>query len=92
MTTVYERTRSVVQTRDFLQELAKNTSLPESVRYQAKILLRHYPTAREILLAGRVEERLRKELSLLADKHGPLHSVLVSLLINDPMFSDQEIG
>lgn len=88
MTMSHERTRSVVQTRDFLQELARDTSLPESVRYQAKHLLRHYPTAEVISLAGRVEERCRQELSLLADKHGPLHPVLVSWLLNDPMFSD----
>ena len=88
MTTVHERTRSVVQTRDFLQELARDTSLPESLRYQAKNLLRHYPTAEAVWLAGRVEERSKQELSLLADKHGPLHPVLVSWLLNDPMFSD----
>lgn len=88
MTMAHERTRSVLQTRDFLQELARNMSLPESVRNQATNLLRHYPTAEAVLLAGRVEERSRKELSLLADKHGPLHPVLVSLLVNDPMFSD----
>lgn len=88
MTMAHERTRSVVQTPDFLQELAKDTSLPESVRYQAKHLLRHYPTAEAISLAGRVEERSRQELSLLADKHGPLHPALVSWLLNDPMFSD----
>jgi len=35
MTMAHERTRSVVQTRDFLQELARDTSLPENVRYQA---------------------------------------------------------
>ncbi|EME01667.1 hypothetical protein GFK97_03335 [Pseudomonas stutzeri] len=88
MTMAHERTRSVVQTRDFLQELARDTSLPESVRYQAKNLLRHYPTAETISLAGRAEERSKQELSLLADKHGPLHPVLVSWLLNDPMFSD----
>ncbi len=45
MTTVYERTRSVVQTREFLQVLSKDKSLPESIRRQAETLLRHYPTA-----------------------------------------------
>ena len=39
MTMAHERTRSVVQTRDFLQELARDTSLPENVRYQANNLL-----------------------------------------------------
>ncbi|MBU2332976.1 MAG: hypothetical protein KJ881_12845, partial [Gammaproteobacteria bacterium] len=69
MTTVYERTRSVVQTREFLQVLSKDKSLPESIRRQAETLLRHYPTAESIWLAGRVEERSKEELSLLADKH-----------------------
>ncbi|HFD4317064.1 TPA: BPSL0761 family protein [Pseudomonas aeruginosa] len=48
MTTVYERTRSVVQTREFLQVLSKDKSLPESIRRQAETLLRHYPTAESI--------------------------------------------
>lgn len=89
MTRVHERTRSVVQTRDFLQELAGDMCLPESVRHQAKNLLRHYPTAEAVWLAGKVEERTKQELSLLADKHGSLHPVLVSWLLNDPFFSDR---
>ncbi|OWG36045.1 hypothetical protein CAQ69_22985 [Stutzerimonas stutzeri] len=87
MTTVYERTRSVVQTREFLQVLSKDKSLPESIRRQAETLLRHYPTAESIWLAGRVEERSKEELSLLADKYGPMHPVLVSWLLSDPIFS-----
>ena len=92
MTTVYERTRSVVQTREFLQVLSKYKSLPESIRRQAETLLRHYPTAESIWLAGRVEERSKEELSLLADKHGPMHPVLVSWLLSDPMFCGREVG
>lgn len=45
MTMAHERTRSVVQTRDFLQELARDTSLPECVRNQAKNL--YYGTTRQ---------------------------------------------
>ncbi|WP_306424842.1 BPSL0761 family protein [Pseudomonas aeruginosa] len=91
MTTVYERTRSVVQTREFLQVLSKDKSLPESIRRQAETLLRHYPTAESIWLAGRVEERSKEELSLLADKHGPMHPVLVSWLLSDPIFCGREV-
>jgi len=31
---------------------------PESIRWQARQLLRHYPTRKEMLLAGQVEEKL----------------------------------
>lgn len=31
MTMVHERTRSVVQTRDFLRDLSRDSSLPESI-------------------------------------------------------------
>ncbi len=92
MTMAYERTRSVVQAREFLQVLSKDKSLPENIRRQAENLLRHYPTAEAIWLAGRVEERSKEELSLLADKHGPIHPVLVSWLLSDPMFCGREDG
>lgn len=51
-----ERTRAVVQTRDFLVELSRDTSLPERVRRDARFLLRHYPSQSDMLLAGRIEE------------------------------------
>ena len=43
MTTPYERTRSVVETRKFLREIQRDKKLPELVRYRAETLLRHYP-------------------------------------------------
>lgn len=58
MTMPCERTRSVIQAREFLRELSQDVSLPESIRWEAKRLLRHYPSRREMLLAGQVEERL----------------------------------
>jgi len=58
MTMPSERTRAVIHTREFLQEISQDVSLPDSVRRQAKHLLRHYPSRSEMLLAGRVEERL----------------------------------
>ena len=88
MTLTQERTRSVVQTRDFLKELSRDQNLPENIRDQAKILLRHYPTGEAVWLAGRLEEQSRKELSLLAERYGALHPALVSWLVIDPMFSD----
>ena len=58
MTMPSERTRAVIHAREFLQELSQDVSLPEHIRRQARHLLRHYPSRREMLLAGQVEERL----------------------------------
>lgn len=86
VTMVHERTLSVVQTRDFLRDLSMDSSLPEPIRLQAERLLRHYPEAADIWLAGKLEERRREELSHLADKHGPLHSALGCWLAAEPLF------
>lgn len=51
-----ERSRAVVQTREFLVELSRDNSLPERVRRDAKFLLRHFPTQDDVTLAGRIEE------------------------------------
>lgn len=56
MTMPHERTRSVIQTRDFLVELSRDTSLPERIRRDAKFLLRHYPTQGDMVTASRIEE------------------------------------
>lgn len=58
MTMPVERTRSVIQTGEFLVELSRDVSLPETIRWQAKQLLRHYPSRREVLYAGQMEEHL----------------------------------
>ena len=39
-------------------ELSQDVSLPESIRWQARQLLRHYPSREETLHAGQVEEQL----------------------------------
>lgn len=57
MTTPQERTRSVIQTRVFLIELSRNTSLPEGVRRDARFLLRHYPEKGDMVLAGQIEQQ-----------------------------------
>jgi hypothetical protein len=57
MTMPSERTRALIQTRDLLVELAQDSALSESIRRQARQLLRHYPTSSEILRAGQIEER-----------------------------------
>ncbi len=48
MTSPYERTRAVVQTREFLRELQCMTEVPQSVREQAGLLLRHYPNLKDL--------------------------------------------
>ena len=58
MTLPHERTRSVIKTEAFLRELARNTELPQDIRSYAKSLLRHYPSADQILSFGRLEECL----------------------------------
>jgi len=52
MTTPHERTRSVVQAREFLRELARSTDVSESVRTEARRLLRHYPSDGDLHLTA----------------------------------------
>jgi hypothetical protein len=54
MTTPQERTRAVVQTKQFLEELLGVPDLPDQVRRQALVLLRHYPGSSELVLANKV--------------------------------------
>lgn len=53
MTTPYERTRALVQTRDFLQRLATlgDDAVPISLLMEAEALFRHYPGLAHIELA-----------------------------------------
>lgn len=57
MTMPSERTRSVIQAREFLVDLSRDKTLPEALRTEARRLLGHYPTADEVLLAGKVVGR-----------------------------------
>ena len=57
MTMPSERTRTIIQTREFLVDLSRDQALPEAVRTEARRLLRHYPAADEVLLAGKMEEQ-----------------------------------
>jgi hypothetical protein len=55
MTTPDERTRAVLETREFLQELLDTLATPgcpEEIRLQARQLLRHYPRETELRLAN----------------------------------------
>lgn len=54
MTTPYERTRSLIQTKAFLEALLnpkQTPRAPQAVREEARRLLRHYPGYAEIELA-----------------------------------------
>lgn len=57
MTMPNERSRAVVNTREFLVALSRDATLPEKVRHDAKFLLRHYPTLDDVILAGKIEEQ-----------------------------------
>ena len=50
MTTPYERTRALVQTKDFLRQLTSlgDDAIPLSMQVEAEALLQHYPTLQEI--------------------------------------------
>jgi len=79
MTLPYERSRSVIQTGAFLKNICINPEIPESVRNEAKYLLRHYPTADDIKTIGRLEEFLLKpsddeKREILINLHMPLFS------------------
>ena len=54
MTIPTERTRSVLQTKDFLERLlgTDKAEVPESIRVEARRLLRHYPSASDLRLAA----------------------------------------
>ncbi|KTG24730.1 hypothetical protein AWR38_22790 [Idiomarina sp. WRN-38] len=58
MTLPNERTRAIIQTEAFLIELSKDKSICDEKRQEARRLLRHYPSRKEMLLAGQVEEKL----------------------------------
>lgn len=51
MTIPFERTRAVIQTREFLQELQRTPRVLKSVRKEAHRLLRHYPNLSDLNMA-----------------------------------------
>lgn len=91
MTTVYERTRSVIKTSDFLLRLIRDKSLPDTVRSEARLLLRHYPTADTVRLAGRWEAIRQDEVSKLAGSPKALHPALATWPLLEPLFCDSEL-
>lgn len=63
MTMPHERSRAIVQTQEFLEQLSQDGSQSDEIRKVAMTLLRHYPSKDEVLLQGRIQEGL-------ADKSG----------------------
>lgn len=63
MTMPNERTRCVIQTAEFLKQISRASELPDSIRAEAKRLLRHFPSADEIHDLGRFEEHLENSVS-----------------------------
>lgn len=90
MTTVDERTRSVVGAGEFLAELSKNRLLPDQIRRQAKQLLRHYPSAQDIWRAGRLEMVRQEEVAQLRDISISLTPALAIWTCCEPFFGDAE--
>jgi len=69
MTTPRERTRALLQTKEFLGELAdsdQTPGVPEEIRRQAKFLLRHYPGLVHLELASKA----------LPEQYGPITDLL----------------
>jgi hypothetical protein len=82
MTTPYERTRALVHTRQFLQDLCdseRSPAVPDPVRVEARRLLRHYPSNRDLELLvmalpqwfAREDGRDRPSLLELLGESGP---------------------
>jgi hypothetical protein len=55
MTLPFERSRSVLQTREFLLSLVSGDETPKHIREHAHRLLRHYPSATDIRMAHNLE-------------------------------------
>jgi len=88
MTLPYERTRSVVQTREYLLEISQDPALPEAMRIEAKRLLRHFPTADEVLRAGAAEEQMY-ELANLPGGEEVLKTKVIGMSLHSPVFSSR---
>lgn len=54
MTMPEERTRSVIQTREFLSWLQDRADIPMDIRNEAHRLLRHYPSNENLNVSAQV--------------------------------------
>lgn len=88
MTTVHERTRTVVETGEFLAQLSKDIALPDHIRSQAIRLLRHYPSAQDICREGRFEALRRDEIDRLLGTATLLPPALAVWTLCTPFFCE----
>ncbi len=73
MTTPYERTRALIETKSFLQELQNpklTPRVPAAVRDIARKLLRHYPSYSEVELAHKALPHLYGPVPPFSRAHG----------------------
>ncbi|WP_341481920.1 BPSL0761 family protein [Halopseudomonas nanhaiensis] len=77
MTMPDERTKAVLETREFLLSLKQNLAVPDDVRRTAQALLRHYPEQRHLASVAAVYEKLS---SAVLDDQG------LALLLMSPVF------
>ncbi len=82
MTMPNERTRAVLETREFLLNLKQNLAVPDDIRRTAQALLRHYPEQRHLASVAAVYEKLS---SVVLDDQS-----LALLLMSGPVFEDPE--
>lgn len=68
MTTNAERSRAVLQTMEFLDELAKRSDLPEDVKQEAKRLQRHFPSAHALENTAKAVEKFCPDFAYFASK------------------------
>ncbi len=69
MTMNCERTRAVVQTQEFLEELARRRrDVPDDVIQEARRLLRHYPSAQIMNLTAKATEKFCPNFAFFASQ------------------------
>lgn len=62
MTTASERARSLRFAGEMLNEVMTNQALPEHLRHQARVVMRHYPSTEEIAAMAKIEA-MRAQMS-----------------------------
>lgn len=88
MTTNAERSRTVLQTIEFLDELAKRSDLPEDVKQEAKRLMRHYPTAHALETEAKATEKFCPAFGIFTSKDAldpKLEALFVKMKMRDPV-------
>ena len=73
MTMPHERTRAVIGTRDFLEDLRLRNDIPADVRKNAIWCLRHYPSAADLKIAGYATTRFGAENTFATSPHFDEH-------------------